>query len=218
MDAYTQPKRALSGGFDTAVVVGAAATGVVLLVAAKQTTPSSNPKQHYIHVQRLKVVVQTGADGVTWQVQDGADSPLVLSPVLDMSVAGTVYTYDFGPQGRKMTLNKNLNVSLSGAGAAADVYIEGFQERTATRIVTFVSVSPAAGPVAGGTPIRIFGTNFGRGATVTVGGVAATKVTVYSDEQSIDCVTPAGSAGTADIVVTNTDTSSVTGAGAFTYA
>ena len=67
------------------------------------------------------------------------------------------------------------------------------------------SVSARSGPPAGGTSIVISGTNFNPGATVTVGGVAATGVNVGSDT-SVSATTPALAPGTAnDITVTNTD-------------
>src|SRR6187401_818233 len=45
---------------------------------------------------------------------------------------------------------------------------------------TLSSISPASGPTAGGTTITLTGTNFVSGATVRVGGVAATNVAFAS--------------------------------------
>ena len=42
---------------------------------------------------------------------------------------------------------------------------------------TVTNMSPASGPIAGNTSVTITGTNFVSGATVTIGGVAATNVT-----------------------------------------
>ena len=67
--------------------------------------------------------------------------------------------------------------------------------------VTVGSVTPAVGSTTGGTPISIPGTRFHSGATVTVGGAAATSVVVVSATE-ITCVTPAGTVGARDIVVT----------------
>jgi hypothetical protein len=129
MDAYTQPKRALSGGFDTRVVLDTAAVTQNLIVA-KATTPAELPKFHAIHVQRLKVVVQTGSAGKTWQFGNPAPNATNITPALDMSTSGVVYTFDFGPQGVRLFAGRPLVVTISAAGAAADVYVEGFQERT----------------------------------------------------------------------------------------
>jgi hypothetical protein len=67
------------------------------------------------------------------------------------------------------------------------------------------SVLAASGPPAGGTPIQVKGTDFETGATVKIGGVAATGITV-SDFDTIDATTPALAPGSVnDLVVTNTD-------------
>lgn len=81
---------------------------------------------------------------------------------------------------------------------------------------TITGVTPATGPLAGGTDIVIVGTNFGGTLGVTVGGAAATLVKVV-DETRITCRTPAGTAGAKDVVVTD-DSGPVTRAGGYTYA
>lgn len=81
---------------------------------------------------------------------------------------------------------------------------------------TISGVSPDFGPTTGGTAITISGTNFQTGATVTVGGGSCGSVVVVTANQ-ITCVTPAGSAGLADIVVTNPDLGTVLRASAFDY-
>lgn len=81
---------------------------------------------------------------------------------------------------------------------------------------TLSSISPASGPVEGGTAVTLTGTNFENGATVAIGANACEFVTVVSDT-SITCTTPAGSAGAHDVTVTNPDTQSDTLVAAFTY-
>ncbi|TMG40064.1 MAG: hypothetical protein E6H88_00515, partial [Chloroflexi bacterium] len=66
---------------------------------------------------------------------------------------------------------------------------------------TVTAVNPASGTTAGGTPITITGTGFAAGATATVGGSAATGVSVVSATQ-INATTPAHPAGVADVIVT----------------
>ena len=80
---------------------------------------------------------------------------------------------------------------------------------------TIASVSPSAGPVAGGTSITVSGTNLLGASEVLVGGVPATGLTVV-DAWTIACVTPAGSAGARDIRVT-VPGGSVTQPGGFSY-
>src|SRR5579859_3838572 len=66
---------------------------------------------------------------------------------------------------------------------------------------TVSAVSPAFGPVAGGTRVKITGFNFvSSGLTVTFGGVTATDIT-FIDSNTISCLTPAGSSGFVDVIV-----------------
>src|SRR5262249_33079805 len=74
---------------------------------------------------------------------------------------------------------------------------------------TVTSISPTSGTSAGGTSITITGTGFVSGAAVTLGGLAATNVTVVS-ATSITAKTPAHAAGAVKGVVTNTDTQNAT--------
>jgi hypothetical protein len=78
------------------------------------------------------------------------------------------------------------------------------------------SITPNSGTINGGTPVTITGTNFLTGATVIVGGNAATGVTVVSST-SITATTPAHAAGAGSVVVTNTDGQSGTLTNGFTY-
>src|SRR5215469_54087 len=56
---------------------------------------------------------------------------------------------------------------------------------------TLTTVAPATGPTRGGTALTLTGTGFAAGATVTVGGRAASSV-VRVSATSITCVAPAG--------------------------
>ncbi len=73
-----------------------------------------------------------------------------------------------------------------------------------------------SGTTAGGTPVTITGTGFLAGATVTIGGTAATGVAVGSST-SITATTPAHAAGAVNVVVTNTDTQTGTLTNGYTY-
>ncbi|HIE29557.1 TPA: hypothetical protein EYP66_19990 [Candidatus Poribacteria bacterium] len=79
-----------------------------------------------------------------------------------------------------------------------------------------LSISPTSGPETGGTPITLTGENFKEGATVTVGGSAATNVTVVSKIE-MTAVTPPGSVGSVDVVVRNPDVEQASGPQTFTY-
>ncbi len=83
---------------------------------------------------------------------------------------------------------------------------------------TFTSITPNSGTPLGGTPVTIVGGNFVDGDLfgVTIGGVPATTV-VWVDASHITAVTPAGTGGAQDVVVSNYDGQTATGTGAYTY-
>jgi hypothetical protein len=66
---------------------------------------------------------------------------------------------------------------------------------------TVTKVSPASGPVAGGTPVTITGTNYSGVTAVDFGANAATSFTVNS-ATSITAIAPAEAAGKVDVTVT----------------
>jgi MYXO-CTERM domain-containing protein len=101
------------------------------------------------------------------------------------------------------------------AGATYAVTIDGCKQ------VVVTSIAPNAGGTLGGTKVTISGAGFLPGATVTVGGSAATNVNVV-DGNTITANTPVGVAGPADVTVTNADFATVstdtsTLAGGFDY-
>jgi len=104
----------------------------------------------------------------------------------------------------------NSTVGNGGPSLVMPIYFVGdtpgyitsnfiLSDSTPTPAVT--SISPASGSTAAGTSVTITG-NFFTGATgVTIGGVAATNVVVVNDT-TITCTMPAGTVGTASVVVT----------------
>jgi hypothetical protein len=79
------------------------------------------------------------------------------------------------------------------------------------------TLSPTSGSTAGGTTVTINGANFQSGATVKIGGIAATSV-VFVSSTRITAHTPAHATGTAAVVVTNPDANAATLANGFFYA
>jgi len=73
------------------------------------------------------------------------------------------------------------------------------------------------GGIEGGTEIIIKGENFGRDATVTIGGFAAKEVRISEDGTQITCRTPTNNSGPATIAVINPGGLSDTLLGGFTY-
>jgi alpha-tubulin suppressor-like RCC1 family protein len=78
-------------------------------------------------------------------------------------------------------------------------------------------IDPVTGPPGGGTSVRIAGSNMIDGATVTLGGVAATGVTVINPSE-IAATTGAHAAGAVSVVVRNPDATEATLAAGFTYS
>ncbi|MEV6315836.1 IPT/TIG domain-containing protein [Streptomyces sp. NPDC051776] len=78
-----------------------------------------------------------------------------------------------------------------------------------------LTIVPSTGPTAGGTPFTIFGANL-TGATVDIGGNAATSIVVNPSGTQLTGVTPAGAAGNQPVVVTGPG-GSATVPGGFTY-
>ena len=77
-------------------------------------------------------------------------------------------------------------------------------------------IIPSVGTTDGGSSLVIQGGGFMAGAQVLVGGIPAPQVTVWSST-TINAVTPAGSAGPADIQVLNPGGASVTVEDGFVY-
>jgi len=80
---------------------------------------------------------------------------------------------------------------------------------------SFIGIVPAHGHPDGGEEVVITGTGFVAGTTLSIGGVAATDISVDSSTQ-ITARTPAGAVGAADMIIT-TPFGAITGTNAYTY-
>jgi hypothetical protein len=109
-----------------------------------------------------------------------------------------------------------VDVVVTNADGQTATLAQGFSYTAPAAAPTVSGVNPTSGPTAGGTSITISGTGFASGATVTVGGSAATNV-VVSNSTTITATTPAHSAGTVDVVVTNPNGQTGGKLSAFTY-
>lgn len=103
--------------------------------------------------------------------------------------------------------------TLQGDGILTPISNPG----VAAAVPVVTSVSPSSGDELGGDMVTISGSGFTGASSVTFDAAAVTDYTVVSDS-TIVAVTPAGSVGSADVVVTNTTGPSTTGTGKFTYA
>lgn len=84
--------------------------------------------------------------------------------------------------------------------------------------IAVTSIAPVSGPTKGGTAVTIKGARFTSGGLfgVKIGGRSATGV-VRINSTTITAISPSGTAGAKNVVVTNNDGQSVIRAGAFTY-
>ena len=132
------------------------------------------------------------------------------------------------PQTNVTVVNQGVISALTPAGTGvANVVVTNPDHQAATLTSAYTygagnpaptvsTISPTSGTTAGGTAVTITGTGFLAGATVTLGGTAATGVTVVNST-SITATTPAHAAGAVNVVVTNTDTQSGTKTSGYTY-
>jgi hypothetical protein len=81
---------------------------------------------------------------------------------------------------------------------------------------TLVSVVPPEGPFSGGTAITITGTGFQAGATVTIGNILCSLITIVSDT-TITCVTPPHAIGAVTVTINNPDGQQVTLTNAYAF-
>jgi hypothetical protein len=93
----------------------------------------------------------------------------------------------------------------------------GFTYSAAPPPPSVSTIAPNNGTTLGGTAVTIAGANFVNGATVAIGGVAATGVT-FVNATRLTAATGAHATGTVSVVVTNPDAQTGTLANAFFYA
>ena len=102
-----------------------------------------------------------------------------------------------------------VSVAVTANGITATSSFVYFLPAPTISTVTLSAGGAATGPLAGGSQIRINGSNFfgfnTGGVVVTIGGVAASIDTAISTVTSLEVLVPAGTVvGAADIVVTTT--------------
>ena len=116
-----------------------------------------------------------------------------------------------GTAGAKDVLITNPN-GRAAARAGAFTYTS-----TSSGTLTATSVSPLSGPTSGGTLITVDGTGFVSGATISIGGTAATGVSFVSSTR-LTARTPAKPAGGYSVVVRNPNGQTANTPRGFTYS
>jgi len=226
----------------TVRVNGVAATSVTFLSATqvRAVTPAGAAGAQAVQVTNPDGQAATLSGAFTYTVSTPAPTLTAVSPASGPVAGGTAVTLtgtNFAA-GATVTIGGSPATSVvvagatsitavtpAGAAGARDVTVTvsgqaatrtgGFTYTASTVTPTLSSVSPVSGPAAGGTALTLTGTNFAAGATVTVGGAAATSVVVVSSTR-ITAVTPAGAAGARDVRVTSGGQAAAL-TGGFTY-
>ncbi len=156
-----------------------------------------------------------------------ASGPLAGGTTVTISGVGFAggATVKFGAAaGTGVTVNSASSItatSPAGSSGAVDVIVTTTAASSAAvaadkftywpaPVVTAVNTN--AGPLAGGTTVKIAGTGFVSGATVGFGSTSGTNVTVNS-ASSITATSPAGSVGVVDVTVRTPGGTSATNAG-----
>ena len=161
-----------------------------------------NPNSGVLAGGTAITITGTNFTGAT-VVKIGANAATSMVVVSDTSITAVTPAGSAGAQ--------SVAVTTAGGIATAPAAFT----YTNVSLPSIASVSPTSGPSSGGTAITITGTNLTGATSVKVGGVAATSVVVAS-ATSITAVTPAGTLGQQDVLVT-TPLGSATAVNAFTY-
>ena len=146
-------------------------------------------------------------EGSTWVAISGENFATAAGVVFGSNPAAAVV---------RVSVQKLLALTPAGAPGKVDVEVANPDGKSSTLAngfqfvvvsedpVKLESVSPAGGPVTGGTTTLLVGANFKPGAYVYVGYLPVISVTWLSNTQMV-VVTPAGEVGPTDIVVVNPD-------------
>ena len=177
----------------------------------------------------------TNCGTITFIVQAVAPSVTSVSPTSGPSSGGTSVTITGsaltgatgvsfgGTAASSFTVNSDTSITATapahGSGTV-DITVTttgGTSTTSASDQFTYLappavtSLSPTAGPTAGGTSVVITGTGFTGATAVKFGANNASSFTVNSSTQ-ITATAPSGSAGTVDVTVTTANGTSSTGA------
>jgi len=183
------PPAAFSAAAPNTVAAGQASASVVVSCTSVSGSGWFDPGAGFPN--RLAASVSGGASVNSVTFTNPTSITLDLNTI--GAAAGPVTVTVTNPDGQART---SLSGFLTITGSSAPPIVDG--------------IAPTSGPASGGTAAALSGTDFGNGATVTIGGVAATGVVVTSST-SVDLIVPALAAGELhDVTLTNPDLQSGT--------
>ncbi|MGA9800313.1 MAG: IPT/TIG domain-containing protein, partial [Terriglobales bacterium] len=230
----------LSGA--TVTLGGTPATGVTVVsgTSITATTPANGTGAVNVVVTNTDTQSGTLTNGYTYTAANPAPTVTSITPTTGLTAGGTAVTITGtgflsgatvtlgGSSATGVTVVSPTSITATTpahAAGAVNVVVKNTDSQTGTLTngytytnpaPTVTSISPLSGTTSGGTVVTITGTGFLSGATVSLGGNAATAVTVVS-ATSITATTPAHAVGAVNVVVTNTDTQSGTLTNGYTY-
>jgi PKD repeat protein len=153
-----------------------------------------------------------------WGWQDNGWGVGVMGPLVYFSNSGTqtlrVQRREDGLMIDQIVLSPELYLQSAPGALKNDATI--LPESIGPAVTAITATLPSSGATSGGTFIAISGAGFAPGASVSVGGLPATSVTVQSSS-SIAAVTPAHLPGVVDVSVINADGRAATLPGGYTY-
>jgi hypothetical protein len=107
-----------------------------------------------------------------------------------------------------LTIDRTGHLYLGGIFTVVGTIVSPFIAQANITFPTVTAISPTSGTTLGGTSVTITGTNLSGASAVTIGGVAATNVVVV-DSTRITATSPANAQGTASVLATTPDGTSV---------
>jgi hypothetical protein len=172
-------------------------------------------------------VLTLGGEAITPGVSFSASSPGIYLGIPSGACSASVTTNCFGDRISSVaSTSARMDISIAGTstpgpknvtvtqGADSSI-LSGALVITATKPAN-IAVTPASGPVDGGTAVIITGTNFRAGAQVYFAGLPAVSVRML-DAGTLQATTPTGSSGTSNVVVMNSDGTWGVAPGAFSF-
>jgi hypothetical protein len=138
------------------------------------------------------------------------DSAIAAAPASVTIPAGGVG--NFAVQGLQRGSTVIRAITPQQAGSETTLIVVDVIDAPTTPVI--FSVSPATGPVSGGTPVSITGALLGNDCLLQFGGVAAAPT--FVNQTQLTAITPARAAGTVDVHLT-CGSNSFTLANGFTY-